>query len=42
MPQNVDQSLGLDKYHAPQWLGARASRRFHVDDYPLATALRPA
>ena len=26
----IDQYLNIDKYHAPQWLGARAPRRFHV------------
>jgi len=29
-PSSIERYLGLDKYHAPQWLGARASRRFHV------------
>ncbi|HEX9206844.1 MAG TPA: anaerobic sulfatase maturase [Steroidobacteraceae bacterium] len=28
----------LDKYHAPQWLGARASRRFHVMVKPAGSA----
>jgi hypothetical protein len=26
----IDQYLNIDKYHAPQWLGTRAARRFHV------------
>ena len=30
--------VGLDKYHAPQWLGARASRRFHVMAKPAGSA----
>jgi len=25
-----DLPVGLDKYHAPQWLGARVSRRFNT------------
>ncbi len=25
-----DQYLKINKYHAPQWLGPRATRRFHV------------
>jgi uncharacterized protein len=29
---------GLDKYHAPQWLGTRASRRFHVMAKPAGSA----
>jgi uncharacterized protein len=29
-PPTVDQCLGLDRYNAPQLLGARVSRRFHV------------
>jgi len=28
----------LDKYHAPQWLGARAKRRFHVMVKPAGSA----
>ena len=28
----------LDKYHAPQWLGARATRRFHVMAKPAGSA----
>jgi len=28
----------LDKYHAPQWLGSRASRRFHVMVKPAGSA----
>jgi uncharacterized protein len=30
--------VGLDKYHAPQWLGTRASRRFHVMAKPAGSA----
>jgi len=26
----IDQYVSIDKYHAPQWLGERAARRFHV------------
>ena len=26
----IDQYVKIDKYHAPQWLGDRAPRRFHV------------
>ena len=26
----IDQYVNIDKYHAPQWLGDRAPRRFHV------------
>jgi hypothetical protein len=33
-----DLPVGLDKYHAPQWLGARASRRFHVMAKPAGSA----
>lgn len=33
-----DQHPSLDKYHAPQWLGARASRRFHVMAKPAGSA----
>jgi uncharacterized protein len=33
-----DLTAGLDKYHAPQWLGARASRRFHVMAKPAGSA----
>ncbi len=28
----------LDKYHAPQWLGARAARRFHVMAKPAGSS----
>ena len=28
----------IDKYHAPQWLGARATRRFHVMAKPAGSA----
>ena len=28
----------LDKYHAPQWLGSRAARRFHVMAKPAGSA----
>jgi len=28
----------LDKYHAPQWLGSRATRRFHVMAKPAGSA----
>jgi len=31
-------SLGLDKYHAPQWFGARSARRFHVMAKPAGSA----
>ena len=27
---NIEQDASVDKYHAPQWLGTRAKRRFHV------------
>jgi uncharacterized protein len=33
-----EQHSGLDKYHAPQWLGSRASRRFHVMAKPAGSA----
>jgi uncharacterized protein len=32
------QALGLDKYSAPQWLAARATRRFHVMAKPAGSA----
>ena len=32
---------GLDKYSAPQWLGARAHRRFHVMAKPAGAAPPP-
>ena len=35
---NPPHGLGLDKYHAPQWLGDRASRRFHVMAKPAGSA----
>ena len=33
-----DPSPVLDKYHAPQWLGERAQRRFHVMAKPAGSA----
>jgi len=30
-------SVAADKYHAPQWLGARAVRRFHVMAKPAGS-----
>jgi uncharacterized protein len=35
---NPPHGLGLDKYHAPQWLGDKASRRFHVMAKPAGSA----
>jgi uncharacterized protein len=35
---NREPHPSLDKYHAPQWLGARASRRFHVMAKPAGSA----
>ncbi len=32
------QALALDKYSAPQWLAARATRRFHVMAKPAGSA----
>ncbi len=34
----IDQYLNVDKYHAPQWLGSRAVRRFHVMAKPAGSA----
>jgi uncharacterized protein len=34
----VEQYLNVDKYHAPQWLGTRAPRRFHVMAKPAGSA----
>ena len=34
----IDQYLKVDKYHAPQWLGDRATRRFHVMAKPAGSA----
>ena len=31
-------SFAIDKYHAPQWLGTRALRRFHVMAKPAGSA----
>ena len=35
---DTSQVLGLDKYSAPQWLGARGNRRFHVMAKPAGSA----
>jgi uncharacterized protein len=35
---DLPQVLGLDKYSAPQWLGASATRRFHVMAKPAGSA----
>jgi uncharacterized protein len=35
---NPPATPGLDKYSAPQWLGARANRRFHVMAKPAGSA----
>jgi uncharacterized protein len=35
---DTSQVLGLDKYNAPQWLGARGNRRFHVMAKPAGSA----
>ncbi len=35
---DTPQVLGLDKYSAPQWLAARANRRFHVMAKPAGSA----
>jgi uncharacterized protein len=35
---NPSTTPGLDKYSAPQWLGARANRRFHVMAKPAGSA----
>jgi uncharacterized protein len=37
-PPTVDQQVAPDKYHAPQWLGDRATRRFHVMVKPAGSA----
>ena len=34
----IDQYVNIDKYHAPQWLGNRAPRRFHVMVKPAGSA----
>ena len=34
----IDQFLKIDKYHAPQWLGNRAKKRFHVMVKPAGSA----
>jgi hypothetical protein len=34
----VEDYLGIDKYSAPQWLGDRAVRRFHVMAKPAGSA----
>jgi uncharacterized protein len=34
---NCSQSEPVDKYHAPQWLGTRAVRRFHVMAKPAGS-----
>ena len=34
----TNQRPAIDKYHAPQWLGARAKRRFHVMVKPTGSA----
>ena len=34
----IDQYVDIDKYHAPQWLGERAVRRFHVMAKPAGSA----
>ncbi|MBK8689026.1 MAG: anaerobic sulfatase maturase [Betaproteobacteria bacterium] len=34
----IDPHVAIDKYHAPQWLGARAKRRFHVMVKPAGSA----
>ncbi len=34
----IDQYVTVDKYHAPQWLGDRATRRFHVMVKPAGSA----
>jgi len=34
----IDQYVAIDKYHAPQMLGARATRRFHVMAKPAGSA----
>ncbi len=38
MPPTIDQYVNVDKYHAPQWMGARAQRRFHVMAKPAGSA----
>ncbi len=35
---DLPQNLGLDKYHVPRVLGARATRRFHVMVKPAGSA----
>lgn len=35
---SIEQYVDIDKYHAPQWLGARAARRFHVMVKPAGSA----
>jgi uncharacterized protein len=37
-PSTIDLNVQPDKYHAPQWLGARATRRFHVMAKPAGSA----
>jgi uncharacterized protein len=34
----MDPTLVPDKYHAPQWLGDRGRRRFHVMVKPVGAA----
>jgi uncharacterized protein len=34
----IEQYVNIDKYHAPQWLGTRATRRFHVMAKPAGSA----
>lgn len=29
-PSTIEKRVNIDKYQAPQWLGVRAKRRFHV------------
>ena len=33
----IDQYVTVDKYRAPQWLGNRATRRFHVMAKPAGS-----
>ena len=35
----IDQYVEVDRYHAPQWLGDRAKRRFHVMVKPAGSAV---
>src|SRR5512141_996615 len=35
---SLEQYVDVDKYSAPQWLGTRASRRFHVMAKPAGSA----